>query len=161
MFIFFVCTGKSAIKHRTSCGCTEVTCKTSLRWNNCPELWCTEVCSMFWKFKWIIFSLLWTDWFDLHMQLGPVSSLVHKSKLFKRTELISEPSVVNFINSDWLQQSAKTCPHQVGQWIFSQQQIIVKYYQVSYKKCSWSNSLRNQQRYCMSGCLCIIIHQSR
>ena len=28
----------------------------------------------------IIFSLWWTDWFDLHMQLGPVSSLVHKSK---------------------------------------------------------------------------------
>ena len=101
--------------------------------------------SMFWKIKWIVFSLLWTDWFDLHMQLGPVSSLVYKSK-FKRpwkmreiSEPIIQPAVVNVLNSDWMQQSTKTWSTSSCVVNFSQLQIIIRYCQVSYKKCSWSN----------------------
>ena len=37
-------------------------------WINWPEFWCTEISLMFWKFNWIIFSLLCTGLFDLHMQ---------------------------------------------------------------------------------------------
>ena len=80
------------IKQRTSSGCTEITCTTSLCWSNCPELWGTELSSMFWKSKWIIFSLLWIE----------------------ISKPIIQPAVVNFINSDWLQKSAHTCPLQVG-----------------------------------------------
>ena len=47
------------------------------------------------------------------MQLGPVSSPMHKSKIKTKVREISEPiiesAVVNFINShDWLLVSAKT-----------------------------------------------------
>ena len=90
---------------------------------------CTEVSSMFWKFKWIIFSLLWTDCFDLHMHLGPFSSLVHKSKIKRkareRSEPIIQPASVNCINSDWLQKSAKTWSTASWVLIFSKQQIIL------------------------------------
>ena len=37
-FLMFVVLSALAIKQRTSSGCTEITCTTSLRSNNCPEL---------------------------------------------------------------------------------------------------------------------------
>ena len=79
----------------------------------------------------------------------PISSLEHESKFQRKVREISEPifrpAVVNFINSDWL---LSLGPLQGGSWFFSQQ--LVRYCQVSYKKCSWSMLLRNQLRCCMS-----------
>ena len=115
MFIFFVCTGNKAAHfmclHRNNEYNIAVLEQLSSIVVHRDELHVLKI----WM---IIFSLWWTDWFDLHMQLGPASLLVHKSKLKRTVRKISkptvQPAVVNFINSDWLQQSAMTCPLQVG-----------------------------------------------
>ena len=73
-----------AIKQCTSNGCTEITCTTSLRSNNCPKLWCpVPMWLRFWRS--IYFCLRWSArqpriskwWLDVKMFS---TSLRHRSE---------------------------------------------------------------------------------